>query len=61
MVNGLYKRGELTAGQAAFRWAGNDWYSANKIDPGKASPEVYDKVLHPRAVAWFKASAVEMI
>jgi hypothetical protein len=61
LVNGLYKRGELTTGQAAFRRAGNDWYNLNMIDPGKASPEVYDKVLHPGAVAWFKESAVEMI
>ena len=61
LVNGLYRRGLLTAEQAAFRRAGNDWYNANMIDPGRAAPEVYDKTLHPRAVAWFKESAVEMI
>ena len=61
LVNGLFKRGELTAEQAVFRRAGNDWYHANMIDPGAVAPEVYDKAVHPRAVAWFKESAVEMI
>lgn len=61
LVNGMYKRGELTPGQVAFRQAGNDWYNANLGDPGKLAPEVYDKALHPRAVAWFRESAVEMI
>jgi hypothetical protein len=61
LVNGLYKRGELTAEQAAFRRAGNDWYNANLGDPGRPAPEVYDKALHPQALAWFRESAVEMI
>jgi hypothetical protein len=61
LVNGLYRRGELTDEQAVFRRANNDWYNANMIDPGKTAPEVYDMALHPRAVAWFKESAVEMI
>ena len=61
LVNGLYKRGELTAAQAAARRSGNDWYEANLTDPGKAAPEVYDKALHPRAAAWFKESAEEML
>lgn len=61
LVNGLYKRGELTAGQAAFRRANNDWYIANLSNPGELLPKVYDKAIHPRAAAWFKDSAVEMI
>ena len=61
LINGLYKHGELTDEQAVFRRTGNDWYNAKMIDPGKTAPEVYDKTLHPRAVAWFKETAVEMI
>jgi hypothetical protein len=61
LVNGLAKRGRLTAEQERFRRANNAWYDAAYTDPSTVDPSVYDPELNPLAVAWFKSSARELI
>ncbi|WP_018683574.1 hypothetical protein [Actinokineospora enzanensis] len=61
LVNGLARRGVLSGEQEAFRRVSNDWFDANFTNPGTVDPSVYDQGLHPGAVAWFKASAGELI
>lgn len=57
LVNGLYNDGLLSPDEVAFRRRMNDWYEANLPNPGVIAPSVYDRQLHPTAVAWFKTSA----
>ena len=61
LANGLQRRGELSEEEQRFLRAGNDWYQANFTDPSTVDPDVYDRDLHPRAAAWFKVSAEELI
>lgn len=61
LVNGLAKDGVLTADQERFRRANNEWYNANFPNPAEKDSTVYDRELHPGAVAWFKVSADEFI
>jgi hypothetical protein len=61
LANELAARGRLTEEQYRFWRANNDWYDANYTNPSHVDPRVYDRELHPGAVAWFKSSAVELI
>lgn len=60
-MNGLARDGKLTAEQEQFRKINNAWYEANFTDPSKVDPTVYDRATHPRAAAWFKVSASELV
>ncbi|MGR8009361.1 hypothetical protein [Streptomyces hypolithicus] len=51
LVNNLARAGKLTAGQEAFRRAGNDWYDAAYTDPSTVDPTVYDARVNPGAAA----------
>ncbi|MBB5936618.1 hypothetical protein [Streptomyces zagrosensis] len=57
LVNGLAREGKLTAEQERFRRLNNDWYDAAYTNPSHVDPSIYDRELHPTAVAWFKSSA----
>ncbi|MFG2490636.1 hypothetical protein ACGFSD_06170 [Streptomyces caniferus] len=61
LANGLARRGKLTDEQYRFWRAGNDWYDAHYTNPSHIDPTIYDRDLHPGAVAWFKAHAVHLI
>jgi RimJ/RimL family protein N-acetyltransferase len=61
LVNRLARDGVLTAAQERFRREGNDWFDAAYVTPSDVDPAVYDPVLNPGAVAWFKSSARHLI
>lgn len=61
LVNGLAAGGELTPEQHRFWRAANDWYDAAYTNPSHVDPSVYDRTVHPTAVAWFKSSARHLI
>jgi hypothetical protein len=61
LVNGLARDGLLTPGQEQFRLVTNAWYEANVTDPATVDPSVYDRAVNPRAAAWFKESAHDVI
>ena len=61
LVNGLAADGLLTADEERLRLEGNAWFHANFTDPTTVDPTVYDRGLHPGAVAWFKVSATHLI
>ncbi|MFP3991124.1 hypothetical protein U9R90_27370 [Streptomyces sp. E11-3] len=61
LANGLAREGRLNDEQYRFWRANNDWYDANYTNPSDVDPTVYDRELHPGAVAWFKSSAQELI
>ncbi|MFT2016660.1 hypothetical protein ACMA1D_12565 [Streptomyces sp. 796.1] len=61
LVNGLAREGKLTAEQERFRRRTNDWYDAAYPNPAHVDPSVYDRELHPTAVAWFRGSARHLI
>lgn len=61
LVNGLARDGRLTPGQERFRRQNNAWYDAHYTNPAHVDPLVYDRETHPRAVAWFKASARHLL
>ena len=60
LVNGLRRRGELTAEQEEFLRVNNAWYNAAYIDPSTVDPTVYDREVNPGARAWFKAEATHL-
>ncbi len=61
LVNGLAREGKLTAEQEEFRQANNAWYEQNFTNPSTVEPSIYDRTVHPRAAAWFKSSAIEVL
>lgn len=61
LVNGLGRRGELTAAEHQIWRAGNDWFNAAYPDPCTADPTVYDQSLNPNAAAWFKDTATHLL
>jgi len=61
LVNNLAREGRLTAEQERFRQVNNAWYHASFTNPSDVDPSVYDPVLNPGAVAWFKSSARHLI
>nr|WP_202454895.1 hypothetical protein [Streptomyces sp. SID8367] len=61
LANELAAQGRLTDEQYRFWRASNDWYDANYPNPTHVDPRVYDRELHPGAVAWFKKSADDLI
>ncbi|MER6689512.1 hypothetical protein [Streptomyces minutiscleroticus] len=61
LANELAAQGKLTEEQYRFWRSNNDWYDANYPNPTHVDPQVYAPEVHPGAVAWFKASAVDLI
>lgn len=61
LANGLGRAGEFSEDEHRFWRAGNDWYEANFTNPSTVDPTVYDRVLHPGAESWFKATAGEVL
>ncbi|MFC7792735.1 hypothetical protein [Streptomyces cinereoruber] len=61
LANELAAQGRLTEDQYRFWREGNDWYDAHYTNPSHVDPAVYDPRVHPGAVAWFKASARDLI
>ncbi|WP_260640459.1 hypothetical protein [Streptomyces angustmyceticus] len=61
LANSLAQQGKLTDEQYRFWRTGNDWYDAHYTNPSHRDPTVYDRELHPGAVAWFKTRAVHLI
>ncbi|UKY55027.1 hypothetical protein [Streptomyces inhibens] len=61
LANGLARDGRLSEAQYRIWRTGNDWYDANYANPSDLDPTVYDRELHPGAVAWFKTTAVHLI
>ncbi|GIH17678.1 hypothetical protein [Rugosimonospora africana] len=57
LVNGLARRGTLTAAQERFWRENNEWFTAAYPDPSTVDPSVYDRAVNPGAAAWFKTSA----
>ncbi|MFF1401178.1 hypothetical protein ACFVZD_46720 [Streptomyces sp. NPDC058287] len=61
LANELAAQGKLTVDQYRFWRSNNDWYDANYTNPTSVDPEIYDRDVHPGAVAWFKVSAEHLI
>ncbi|MFF1594276.1 hypothetical protein ACFVY0_40255 [Streptomyces sp. NPDC058286] len=61
LANELAAQGKLTDDQYRFWRSNNDWYDANYTNPTSVDPEIYDRDVHPGAVAWFKVSAEHLI
>ena len=61
MANGLGRAGRLSATDAAWLRAANDRANAAYPDPTAATPDCYDAERNPRARAWFKSSATELL
>ncbi|WP_203181704.1 hypothetical protein [Streptomyces pratensis] len=61
LANELARQGRLTREQYRFWRANNDWYDANYPNPTDVDPDVYDREIHPGAVAWFKSSSLDLI
>ncbi|UPK74565.1 hypothetical protein MU582_19325 [Nocardioidaceae bacterium SCSIO 66511] len=61
LVNAAAKDGLLTVEQERVRRVNNDWFDAYYPDPTAVDATVYDHDINPRAAAWFKSSAVELI
>ncbi|MFJ4713080.1 hypothetical protein [Streptomyces sp. NPDC088785] len=61
LANELAAQGRLTEEQYRFWRAGNDWYDTHYPNPSHVDARVYDRELHPGAVAWFKESAGHLI
>ncbi|MFD8627438.1 hypothetical protein ACFV4E_26735 [Streptomyces hygroscopicus] len=61
LANGLARAGELSDEEHRFWRAGNDWYNVNVADPSTIDPSVYDPEANPGAVAWFKATSLDLI
>ena len=61
LVNGLFRAGRLTAEEAAFRAHHNAWFDRNLTLPTDIDPTVYDHVINPGAVAWFRAGAMHCL
>ncbi|MGI5504023.1 hypothetical protein [Lentzea sp. CA-135723] len=61
LVNGLRRRGELTAAQEEFVRVNNAWYNAAYTDPSTVDPAVYDRAVNPDARAWFKTEATHLV
>ncbi|MEU1941366.1 hypothetical protein ABZ554_02635 [Streptomyces sp. NPDC020125] len=61
LANGLARAGRLSDEEHRFWRAGNDWFNANYANPSDVDPSVYDPELNPGAVAWFKATSLELI
>ncbi|MBM7436724.1 hypothetical protein JOC24_000099 [Streptomyces sp. HB132] len=61
MANELARQGRLSEDQYRFWRTDNDWYDTNYTNPAHVDPAVYDRELHPGAVAWFKSSAHDLV
>ena len=61
LANGLAARGLLSAQEAAWLRASNDWYAAAYDEPTKIVPHVFDRDVHPVTECWFKASATALM
>ncbi|MFI9001949.1 hypothetical protein [Streptomyces sp. NPDC053541] len=61
LANGLARQGLLTAPEHHFWRAANDWYDAAYPNPSDTDPLVYDPVVNPGAVAWFKSTAGHLL
>ena len=61
LTNLLGRAGELSEDEHRDWRAGNDWFNSAYPNPCAADPDVYDEHIHPRATAWFKASAVHLL
>ncbi|MFE9725361.1 hypothetical protein ACFYQ5_17615 [Streptomyces sp. NPDC005794] len=61
LTNELARQGRLNEEQYRFWRANNDWYDAHYVNPTHVDPRIYDREIHPGAVAWFKSSAHELI
>lgn len=61
LANGLARAGRLNVDEYGLWRRSNDWFEAAYAEPTRADPAVYDRAVHPGAVAWFKLSAVELI
>ncbi|MFE7408970.1 hypothetical protein [Streptomyces laurentii] len=61
LANGLARDGRLSTAEYRLWRESNDWYDAAYPDPSAGDPGVYDPVLNPGAVAWFKSTARHLI
>jgi hypothetical protein len=57
LVNVLGKQGRLSEADEQWRRERNRWFDDAYPDPSTVDPTVYDRDVHPGAVAWFKADA----
>jgi hypothetical protein len=57
LVNRLARDGVLTPGQERFRQVNNAWYDAAYTTPSHVDPSVFDRLVNPGAVSWFKADS----
>ncbi|MEV4563907.1 hypothetical protein AB0K12_09060 [Nonomuraea sp. NPDC049419] len=61
LVNVLAKHGRLSPEEQRFRDENHAWFHANLVDPSDVDPHVYDRVLNPKAMAWFKLAATHLL
>ena len=61
LANGLASDGLLSEVDVAWLRRANDDAAAAYADPAITHPEVYDRALNPRAAAWFRASATDLV
>lgn len=61
LANGLARDGRLTAEEAAWLREANDWYNRAYPNPSDVDPGVYDRVVNPGAVSWFKVGASDAL
>ena len=61
LANGLASDGLLSEVDVAWLRRANDAATAAYADPAVSHPEVYDRALNPRAAAWFRASATDLL
>lgn len=61
LVNGLHLAGALDAADARLRRGRWDVLDAAYPDPTAAGSDAYDQALHPRAEAWSRADADDVL
>ncbi|MFD2339949.1 hypothetical protein FGG90_14295 [Clavibacter tessellarius] len=61
LANGLREEGRLSEEELAWLADRNAHMNATYADPSTVVPGCYDRALHPRARAWFRADAVDAV
>ncbi|MDF1479490.1 hypothetical protein PYV02_10395 [Leifsonia sp. H3M29-4] len=61
LANGLAQNGRLAVEDEAWLREANDWYNRAYPNPSDVDPGVYDRVVNPGAVSWFKVGASDAL
>lgn len=61
LINMLGRAGQLSELERRDWQATNDWFTEAVTDPNVVNAAIYDDVINPRATAWFRAEATEVM